>query len=209
MHLNKKLAIRVFIVFIGIYIMTISFSMFYWANMGSDPVSVLVEGLSKTLNITYGIASTCVNLILFIIVFIFNKRAIGIATVISVLFTGVFLNFNMDILFRICSPDELSYAARVLIPIIASVINCASLGLYLSMDLGASAFDGVVLTVTDKMKVSYKSAMYLVNGMMFCLGVAQGGVWGYATIVSLLLSGILFERFLKAFRKVNRELVDR
>lgn len=205
MKLNKQFILRIITVFISIYTMSISFAMFYWANLGSDPVSVLVQGINMTWNISFGSASTFVNLLLFMILVFFHRKLIGLSTIISVLLTGVFLNWNIDLLYYIAQPDTLNIGIRLFLPILASFINCASLGLYLSMNLGASAFDGVVLTITKKFNVSYKNSMYILNAIIFIIGVVLGGVWGYATIVSLVLSGVLFERFLKLFKGIFRK----
>lgn len=192
---------RLMIVIVSIYCMTLSFGLFYYCALGSDPMSVLVEGISVSFTIPYGTASNILNISMFAIVLLFGRNYIGIATVIAAFMTGTFLNWNVAILNFLLPGEQLCMAARYILPVIATVVNTASIGCYIAMSLGTSPFDGIVLLVKSRLKISYKKSMYVINCFLFLSGIALRGTWGYATVIYLLFSGFFFELFINYFAK--------
>lgn len=195
------------IVLISIYLMTFSYALFLKAGLGSDSVSLLTDGINHTFGLLHGTASNLVNLLLFVVMIIFHRGSIGFATIISAFCTGTFLQLNLDMLNSIGGGAPFPVWVNILLPVVGAVVNAGAIGLYLTMDLGASPFDGTVLTLVRLTPLGYQNAMYLVNGLFFVSGALLGGVWGYGTVVAVALSGILFQRALKLMGRLAGPLV--
>ncbi len=193
----KNLSLRGFIVLISTYLMSFSYALYFTANLGSDSVTLLVDGVSSRFSILYGTASNLVNLLMFAVVLLFNRKIIGFATICCAFLTGTFLQINVELLSALSQGQGFALWVRILMPLVACVMNAAGIGLYLTMNLGASPFDGTVLTLARLPMFNYKTAMYAVNIFMFIAGVFFGGVWGYGTVVAVASSGFLFEKMLK------------
>ena len=203
----SNLVLRAIIVTVSIFIMTFGFALYLKAELGSDCMSLLVDGLARTIHIPYGTASNAVNISLFVVMFLFNRGSIGFATVISAFCTGTFLQLNLSLLDWIMATPP--FWLRILMPIAAAFINAGGIGLYLAMDLGASPFEGLVLTLVSHSKLSYQNSMYLVNFVCFATGVVLGGIWGYGSVVAVVLSGVLFQSALKTMQRLTHSLVKK
>ena len=88
---------KIFAVLIGTSIMGLGVAFFEVSSLGFDGLSCLVVSIQKLINTNYTIAYLLVNLIFFIIMFIFLKDQIGIGTIINFLLTGVFSDLFMII----------------------------------------------------------------------------------------------------------------
>lgn len=204
---NKYLAfaVRLLVMFLGIALMGFSISGLFWANLGSDPTSVLVDGLHSALHISHGSASNIVNISLLVLLIIINRKKLGIATVASALTTGSFITLSQNY-FYILLPSEPNILLRFPVCLASVILNSMSLGIYINADLGTSSFDGIILTMHESYGISVKFAMYIFYAIVFILGIILGGVCGIGTIMSLLLCGILFEMFLNFFAKIKVKL---
>lgn len=205
---GRHLAARALIVVVSIYLMTFGFALYLKAGVGSDSISLLVDGINHTFGMAHGMASNLVNLLLFVVMVVLNRGCVGFATVISAFGTGTFLQLNLDLLNLLSGGEPFPLWVNLLFPVLGAVLNAGSIGLYLTMDLGASPFDGAVLTLERLTPLSYQNAMYVVNAAFFLLGVALGGVWGYGTVVAVALSGFLFQRALNLMRRLTGALVN-
>ena len=204
--LRKNLVLRAGIVVLSIYVMSIGFALYLKAELGSDCLSLLVDGLSRTLSRPYGTTSTIVNIGLFLIMLLFNRKSIGFATVVSAFLTGTFLQANITIL-NFIFPDP-SLALRIIMPVLAAIVNAIGIGMYLTMNMGASPFEGVVLTLFSHSNLSYQNSMYTVNAVIFLAGVILGGIWGYGTLVAVALSGVLFQLSLRCMQQIFDSLIN-
>lgn len=205
---GARLAVRALVVVASIYLMAFSFALYLKAGLGSDSISLLVDGVNRTFGLRPGTASNLTNLVLFLVMLLFNRGSIGFATVVSAFCTGTFLQLNLDLLDALSGGAPFPLWLCVLMPLAGSVLNAAGIGLYLTMDLGASPFDGTVLTLERLTPLSYQNAMYAVNAFFFVLGAALGGVWGYGTVAAAALSGVLFQRSLKLMGRLAGPLVN-
>ena len=193
-------ALRLLLAVAGTAMLGLSIAVLYWTGLGSDPTSVLVDGLHRRLGISHGMGSNLVNLSMLLALLLVGRKKIGLSTVLSALLIGPFID-----LFQLVIPAEASGGPPlwqgVPLCLAAVILNGAGLGLYLSAGLGASAFDGVILTLHERFHISPQTAMYGFYAVVFLLGVLLGGVWGIGTLCSLVLCGRVFQYFRELFRR--------
>ncbi len=198
---KKEYLLKTLVILVSLYLMTFSISIYYYLDLGSDPVSVMVDGMTKVLQITHGQASNILNFSLIVFVFFLSKKYIHIGTVLSVCLYGVLIDWNRAIVFQFFERWEvLPVVVVAILLLLACAINGMALGLYLSMNLGASPFDGLVLIIQERLHFSYKISMYIVNTTFLVIGAILGGTWGIGTAVAILTVGYVFDFSLRRFR---------
>ena len=198
---KANLGLRLLAALAGVAMLGFSIAAMFWADIGSDPTSVLVDGLHRALNITHGNASNLVNIALLVLLALVDYRKLGASTAICALTLGSFIALSQRVFFD-ALPADAHFAVRLWVCLGAIGLNGMGLGLYINADLGTSAFDGIILSMHQKWRISRQNAMYCFYAVVFVIGAAVGGVWGLGTLLSLLLCGVVFEFFLRFFQKI-------
>ena len=79
---------------VGVVICGISVGMFKHAALGVDPFQSLMSGLDAVIPIRFGTLYVIVNLILLGFALVFDRRKIGLATVINLFLLGYIAEFS-------------------------------------------------------------------------------------------------------------------
>ena len=172
--------IRQFIqVFSGTSLIGIGISLNYLANLGLGPWGVFHDGLSKTLDISYGrtIIITGVGVML---LWIPLKQKPGIGTIVDIFLVGIvadliILNF------------ELSDSIFLSLTLIAFgiILIGAGTAIYVGADLGAGPRDGVMVGL-ESIGLKIGTARNLIELFAFLTGWLLGGLVGYVTILFVI-----------------------
>ena len=174
---KNQLIERIIMSILGVTICGISVGMFKFAALGVDPFQSLMSGLDAVIPIRFGTLYVIVNAVLLLFALIFDRRKIGIATLINLFLLGYIVEFSQGLCEKLM-PDAPIWL-RVVILLIAIVILCLSSSLYFTADLGVSTYDAVAL-VWSQRQSRIKFAYCRVICDLVC--VAMG-------VVLLLLSG--------------------
>lgn len=189
----------------GVIVCAISVGFFKHAALGVDPFQSLMAGLDAMLPIPFGTLYVIVNAILLLFTLIFDRKNIGIATAINLFLLGYITEFTMNQL-AVWMPDP-SMLARVLCLAGAIVVICFGSALYMTANLGVSAYDAVAIVLAYKWKIG-KFQYCRIGADLVCVisGVAiflaAGGSWsqvptiaGIGTIITAFFMGPLIELF--------------
>ena len=189
----------------GVIICAISVGFFKHAALGVDPFQSLMAGLDALIPIKFGTLYVIVNAILLLFTLVFDRKNIGIATAINLFLLGYITEFSLSVL-QIIFPDP-SMPARVACLIVGIVILCFASSLYMTADLGVSAYDAVAIILAYKWKVG-KFQYCRIGADLVCViaGCAiflmAGGTWaqiptiaGVGTIITAFFMGPLIEFF--------------
>jgi len=192
--INNELPKRLFIVTLGLLLCGIGIGILLFSNLGVDPGSVFIMGISKVFSISYGLASALVNGSILILVFFVDKKYINIASVMAMIMIGFTADYtNMFISTFI--PTE--FIIRFILIFVGCVILSLGIATYLSGDLGGGAIDLVGVIISDKKKFPYNYVRIAVDVLFLAVGFLLGGKVGVATIVLALLTGPLIQFFKK------------
>lgn len=194
--MRKKLlsaALRMGMIIVGPALLGVAIACMFWTGLGSDPTSVLVDGLHWKTGIAQADASNLVNLLFLLLLLAIDRKKVGIATVTSAFLVGPSIGLAQRLIFnRFAQPD---LVLGIVLAVAAVALNGLGLGLYLSAGYGASSFDGLILFLREKTGLSYKNALRVFYAVVFAIGVLLGGVWGIGTVISLALCGPCFQFF--------------
>ena len=88
----KKAVETILAILLSILLTGLGVALFVHANLGSDTITVFIDGLHRILNISYGSASRLYNIIMLVIALIVSFKNIGWATIVY----GLTVGFAMD-----------------------------------------------------------------------------------------------------------------
>ena len=91
--MKQQLVKRIIMSVMGVVICGISVGMFKFAALGVDPFQSLMSGLDAVIPIRFGTLYVIVNAILLLFALIFDRRKIGVATLINLFLRGYSVEF--------------------------------------------------------------------------------------------------------------------
>lgn len=139
---------RIVLCVLGVLICGIAVGFFKFSSFGVDPFTSFMCGLDVTIPIDYGMLYIIANAVLLIFSLIFDRRMIGLGTIVNLFLVGYLAQYTELFLRNILPSDSL--AARIVCLIIGVVALSFSAGLYVPADLGVSTYDAVALIMANK-----------------------------------------------------------
>lgn len=195
---NKSVLLKkYFIVILSQIIVGIGASFLVISGMGNDPMGVMVSGLSQKFGVIFGTMSNIVNFIIFLILLIFYRKRITLTTLITVFVPGWSINRMLELWSVVNLP---SAVIKFIFPLIGCLIISAGVALCLCLDFGAGIMDNLILMIGDIFNKTYAFGCYICYAVFFVVGLLLGGVWGYATVVALVLNGKVIDFLIPKFK---------
>ena len=216
-HFYKRIAMSA----IGVIICGVSVGMFKHASLGVDPFQSLMSGLDAVIPISFGTLYVLVNLVLLTFALIFDRRKIGLATLINLFLLGYIAQFSQGVCARLL--PEPSLPVRLGLLSVAIVIMCLASAFYFTANLGVSTYDAVALIWSEKQtRIPFPicriitDLICVVAGVALCVlaGFTLGQIFGevgIGTIITAFFMGPLIELFNKTvarpflYGRKNRE----
>ena len=171
------------------------------SGMGNDPLGVMVSGISKQTGVSFGTVSNLVALTIVLFMLLFYRKRLSLTTLISALVIGWTVDPVVSLLSGFNVPVIVN---NIIYPIVGCLILSVGVGMCLAMNYGAASTDNLILMICDFANKPYSFACTLCYIMFFAIGFVLKGVWGYATLLSILLNGRLIDFFTKQFDWLNR-----
>ncbi len=176
----------------GITMIGIGVAFNYMADLGLGPWGVLHDGISKTIDISYGQAGILTSF-LSLLLWVPLKQKPGIATIFDAFWIGLTADFIINII---------PVAQTLLIQIIYLITGITLIGLgtaiYVGGDLGAGPRDGIMVGL-EKLGLKIGTARTLLEFVAFSIGFLLGGKIGIASIVIVLSIGRVLQIFMPFF----------
>ncbi|MDP2964553.1 MAG: hypothetical protein Q8N39_00790 [Pelolinea sp.] len=178
------------------------------ANQGLAPWSVFHQGLSLQLNITMGVATQVVGIVILVFDFIFGER-LGWGTIGNVIFIGTFIDmFMLNNWIPIPNNIAVSYGMMV----VGMAVMALATYSYLSAQLGAGPRDGLMIAMTKRINLSIGLIRNLIEVVVLVAGFFMGGSVGLGTLVMAILFGRFIQLTFKLFkfdvRQVKHRYID-
>lgn len=195
---NKSVLLKkYFIVILSQIIVGIGASFLVTSGMGNDPMGVMVSGLSQKFGVMFGTMSNIINFIIFLILLIFYRKRITLTTLITVFVPGWSINRMLELWSVVNLP---SVVIKFIFPLMGCLIISAGVALCLCLDFGAGIMDNLILMIGDIFNKTYAFGCYICYAVFFTVGLLLGGVWGYATVVALVLNGKVIDFLIPKFK---------
>lgn len=190
---------------LGVIICGISVGLFRTAALGVDPFQSLMSGLDHVIPIGFGTLYVIVNAALLLFALVFDRRKIGLATLINLTLLGYVAEYAQK-LFLLVFP-ETTLPLRVVLLVVAIIVMCFGSALYFNAELGVSTYDAISLVISEKQKkLSFQGCRIISDFVCVLLGVPLcklarlqwreiGAVVGVGTIVTAFFMGPLISFF--------------
>lgn len=200
--MNKRNFIyRLFLFFLGLEIIQVGVALFLKISIGADPFTVFTQGFSNLFNMSVGNTNRILTLILFLIVFFIDRRNINIGTLLSVFFTGTFLDFTMSLLNGIPF-ENFNIMIKIILFLIACIIVSFGFPILKCSNLGVSPNDLVYLAIMDFVKKPYSLVRMSTDITFIIIGALLGGIIGLGTIICILCLGPSTQFFMKRIESI-------
>ncbi len=203
--MKEHMTRRVLMSALGVAICGISVGMFKHAALGVDPFQSLMSGLDAVIPIRFGTLYVIVNLVLLGFALAFDRRKIGLATLINLFLLGYIAEFSQGLMARLL--PEPTLAVRLGLLAVAIVIMCLASAFYFTADLGVSTYDALALIWSQRQRrIPFAACRVITDLVCVVGGVALCGLAGFTlsqiagevgvgTLVTAFFMGPLIEFF--------------
>jgi len=197
--------IKTILVTIGSVFVVVGVALFINSTLGSDPISVWLDGLSRTFHLSLGKASLINNIIVLLIALSFARKYIHIGTLIGALLTGPLLGI-VDPLVKIIFTTSPSLGMRVIMIVAGQIILCLGCAINLCTKFGFGTTDAIIVTICDKFNLKYKNLKMICDAAYTVSGMLLGGIFGVGSIFGAVTGGTLITFFM---RIIDRTIIKR
>ncbi|MBR4422524.1 MAG: hypothetical protein IKS69_08320 [Erysipelotrichaceae bacterium] len=185
----KAFLARLLLSFLGTVISSLGIGCYYGCGLGTDPISVFVDGLHQISGLSYGTISTICNVIQAILIFLLIRKYLGIGTLIGVLIGGPLIDV-FETLVRTGFPLETtSLPLRVIILAVGLITTGIGYGMGIVSEMGVGCFQFIPLFLAEKTPLDLKYTQMISDALFFVIGFLLGGVIGIGSLVGVLLTG--------------------
>lgn len=171
------------------------------AAEGPDPWGLFILGLNSHLPLSLGMTSQLGGLLLILLNLFWGKRRPGLATILSMVLVGVFLDLFKDLLALGDGYDIIRKAV-----LLAAAIPTLALGIsvYVNAGLGEGPVEGTMFVLSNKLKVSVGVAKVTQDLSFLALAALLGRAPMWGTVFSALGVGPLTQLFLRLLEKMKK-----
>lgn len=181
---------------IAINLTGIGVALFVQANLGSDTITVFIDGLKNIIHTSLGGASRIYNIVALLIALWLSRKDIGWCTIVYALSVGYFMDFYNAIL----TPYDLSSSilwVRFAMICIGQLCFVATYVILILYRKGMNQLDAIAYGITYRCHVSYQWIRTGLDVILLVSGYLMGGVIGVGSIIAMASTGILVNQVLK------------
>ena len=190
---------RMIMMLIGVFVQGVGLSLLIQINLGTDPWTSFVLGISKELPLTYGTWQLVCAAVLFLFVIFSDLSKIGFGTIGNMVCVGYIADLFGWIWGKIFPAgffDSPLACWLVLLPALLIFLSGASA--YLCADLGGSPDDVLPFIIADRLKrIPFKTVRIAWDTAFLVLGFFLGGPIGIVTILIAFFLGPAISWFQK------------
>lgn len=192
----KKKIIRLLFLALAAYGVGLCVALCYKTGWSADPITVFYAGLSKTFNISLGLANSLTALTMIITVAFIDKKQLGIGTVLAPIAIQFGIDHGMVLL-----PLIGGLLWRILFLGLAFIGLSFALAIIVCCDVGRTSYEGLCLSVGKLLKKPFYYIRWVTDGFLLLVGVLMGGTLSFAPFVAFLVLGKITDMFMKLVRK--------
>ena len=198
--MKNEMVRRILMTLFGVLVCAFSVGLFSHSGMGVDPFQVFAQSLGARfeawIGVDYGTFYMVLNLLMLVGVFFWNRRKIGLGTVMNIFLVGYIAAFSEQLMQRLF-PDP-ALPVRIGLLAVGVVVMCFGSAFYFTGDLGVSTYDAVALTLAERTEQKYFKYIRIATDLL-CVGTGWllGGAdkIGAGTIITALFMGPLISFF--------------
>ena len=176
-----KLVKNVLLILIGLVIIGIGASTLRVAGLGVDPFTAMQLGIFQII----------VNAFILFYVYLKNKKAIGLGTILNMLLVGILIQQISTWLQPYADSLGGSTIGKLLSLFVGVLIFTFGCALYMATDQGESPYDAIAPTICQQINKPYASVRKAQDLLVLLIGFIAGGPIGIGTIICAFGAGPL------------------
>lgn len=190
------------ILFVGLTIAHLGVSLFLISELGSDPFTVLIQGIATTVGLSIGTCHVIALILLMGVMLVTTKGYVKPGTVVCAFCGGWIIDLFLW-LFGDFVTAESPMMLRLAVLVAGCVILSLGMSIVIKSNSGTGPNDLIAIILTDKGKKFPFSRVRMACDVAFTLaGFLMGGVFGVGTIVAAALIGPIVQFFLPRSEKM-------
>lgn len=153
----KQTILRLLILFAGLVVAHLGVSLFLLADLGSDPFNVMIQGLSRMMDIgfmTHSNTHMTISILIIIILLFVDKSCIKIGTLICMFCGGPIIDLFSLLLGNLITPES-HMALRIVCNALGCVILACGMSVVIMSKAGTGPNDLVGVVISDKLHKKY------------------------------------------------------
>ena len=176
LNFKPKLKTLLYLV-LGLSLFAIGETLLITANQGVSPWTVLAQGISFQTNLSIGITTFIVSLIVLILWYPLKQKP-GLGTILNIVLISIIIDLSTPIL-----PYPKSFLFQIIQSIIAVFIVGLGSGFYLTANLGPGPRDGLMTGLQNLTNQPIALIRTIIEVSAVCVGFYLGGVVGIGTLL--------------------------
>lgn len=196
----KNRSITIFAVLISVLLAGIGVDIFVECGMGADTLTVLIQGVGKSFNISLGTANYICDFALLLLALILSRKDIGFATI---LFT-VSIGFMIDLLhpyIKLLGIADYSFIMKIVMILIAQLCFAFCYAILIKYREGMGCVDAIIYFFVNNFRIPYIVGRTFMDVVFTLSGWLLGGVVGVGTIIACVTTGFMVDGCLKILNK--------
>lgn len=183
----------------GLTIAHFGVTLFLLSNLGSDPFTVLVQGISTLTGLGIGTCHVGMLILLLIVMLIFTRGYVKPGSFVCAFCGGWIIDFFLWV-FDGTVTETSPLWLRIVCMVAGCVILAFGMSIVIASRSGTGPNDLVAMILSDKVgsriHLQFRWVRLICDAVFVSLGWALGGVIGVGTIVAVLLIGPVVQFFL-------------
>lgn len=177
-------------------LIALGITLFLESSLGSDPLTIWVDGLRHSLGISMGNASFLNNGVTLLLAAIFARKFIHLGTVIGALAIGPLMDWFAP------GVEALAGFApglwiRVVMILVGQFTICFGVALNLTVKFGFGTTDALLVRLCERFHLKYRNLKLLSDLSYALAGILLGGVFGIGSVVAVLTGGPIISWFME------------
>lgn len=197
--LGQKISLRRILGMIaGVVIIGVGIAVFKFSHLGNDSISALNLRIAELSGLPFSIENVLMNLCLFVPQLIWERRYIGLGTIINSFCIGFIVTFTSDVMTAAFGtadtlPVQLFWVA---VGVLVVAFGCS---LYQTADLGVAPYDALSLMMAERLPVPYFGCRVFTDALCAVIAFVLGGLIGLGTLICAFGLGPFVQFFTKHF----------
>ena len=176
LNFKPKLKTLIYLV-LGLSLFAIGETLLITANQGVSPWTVLAQGISFQTNLSIGVTTFIVSLIVLILWYPLKQKP-GLGTILNIILISIIIDLSIPIL-----PYPKLFLFQIAQSIIAVFIVGLGSGFYLTANLGPGPRDGLMTGLQNLSNQPIALIRTIIEVSAVCVGFYLGGVVGIGTLL--------------------------
>lgn len=183
---------KIWQILLGTCLIALAISLLITAHQGYDTISTFLLGILNHVSVPFWIASLCFNLVILLIVAIFDRQELGIGSYINGIGLGLLIGIFEPVMDKIfVHLPFYSWLAIFIAPILFGV----GAGIYANQ--GSAALEALTALIYKRTKLTQKTIRIGLDAAMVLIGFGLGANVGIGTLLCIIFIGPIFEATVK------------